>query len=133
MASNQQGLADVLRSLTDTLNKRLAPVWVVVEYEGLPLIGPREAAAYLEQALRRLEDASDKAFGDSFSINIVLYTRGVLVMGRVGGVGVGVFSRDVEGLGLVLHEFRSFVVNLSRVLQGGFSTQGSGNPTPPGG
>jgi hypothetical protein len=62
-----------------------------------------------------------------------LYSRGVLVMARVGGVGVGVFSRDVEGLGLVLHEFRSFVGNLSQILQGGFSTQGSGNPTPSGG
>ncbi|MDT7970044.1 MAG: hypothetical protein RQ842_05715 [Vulcanisaeta sp.] len=133
MASSQQGLAEVLRSLTDTLNKRLNPVWVVVEYEGLPIIGPREAAAFLEQALRRLEDASDKALGDSFSINIVLYSRGVLVMARVGGVGVGVFSRDVEFLGLVLHEFRSFVGVLSQVLQGGFSTQGSGNPTPSGG
>jgi hypothetical protein len=132
LASNQQGLADVLRSLTDTLNKRLNPVWVVVEYEGLPIIGPREAAAFLEQALRRLVDASDKALGDSFSINIVLYSRGVLVMARVGGVGVGVFARDVEVLGLVLHEFRSFVGNLSQVLQRGFSTQGSGNPTPGG-
>ena len=129
MASNQQGLADVLRSLTDTLNRRLNPVWVVIEYNGLPIIGPREAAAFLEQALRRLEDASDKALGDSFSINIVLYSRGVLVMARVGGVGVGVFTRDVEFSGLVLHEFRSFVGVLSQVLQGGFSTQGSGNPT----
>jgi hypothetical protein len=98
----------------------------------LPIIGPREAAAYLEQALRRLMDASDKALGDSFNINIVLYSRGVLVMARVGEVGVGVFTRDVEFLGLVLHEFRSFVGNLSQVLQRGFSTQGSGNPTPSG-
>lgn len=54
-------------------------------------------------------------------------------MARVGGVGVGVFTRGVEGLGLVLHEFRLFVGVLSQVLQGGFSTQGSGNPTPSGG
>jgi hypothetical protein len=55
------------------------------------------------------------------------------VMARVGGVGVGVFTRGVEGLGLVLHEFRLFVGVLSQVLQGGFSTQGSGGPTPSGG
>jgi hypothetical protein len=106
----------VLKSLTDTLNKRLNPVWVVIEYKGLPIIGPREAAAYLEQALRRLVDASDKALGDSFSINIVLYSRGVLVMARVGEVGVGVFSRDLDALGLVLSEFNAFLNSLRNVL-----------------
>ena len=116
MASNQRGLADVLRSLVDALIRRLNPVWVVIEYEGLPIIGPREAAAYLEQALRRLEDASNKALGDSFSINVVLYSRGVLVMARVGEVGVGVFSRDLEALGLVLSEFNAFLNELRRVL-----------------
>jgi hypothetical protein len=116
LGSNQQGLADVLRSLVDALNRRLAPVWVVIEYEGLPIIGPREAAAFLEQALRRLEDASDKALGDSFSINIVIYSRGVLVMTRVGEVGVGVFSRDAEALGLVLSEFNAFLNELRSVL-----------------
>jgi hypothetical protein len=116
LASNQQGLAEVLRSLVDALNRRLAPVWVVIEYEGLPIIGPREAAAYLEQALRRLEEASDKALGDSFSINIVLYSRGVLVMARVGEVGVGVFSRDLDALGLVLSEFNAFLNSLRSVL-----------------
>ena len=116
MASNQQGLAEVLRSLVDALNKRLNPVWVVIEYEGLPIIGPRETAAYLEQALRRLVDASDKALGDSFSINIVLYSRGVLVMARVGEVGVGVFSRDLDALGLVLSEFNAFLNSLRNVL-----------------
>lgn len=116
MESNQQGLADVLRGLVDALNRRLSPVWVVIEYNGLPIIGPREAAAYLEQALRRMEGASDKALGDSFSINIVLYSRGVLVMARVGGVGVGVFSRDVDFLGLVLHEFNAFLNELRNVL-----------------
>jgi len=116
LASNQRGLADVLRSLVDALIRRLNPVWVVIEYEGLPIIGPREAAAYLEQALRRLEDASNKALGDSFSINVVLYSRGVLVMARVGEVGVGVFSRDLEALGLVLSEFNAFLNELRRVL-----------------
>jgi hypothetical protein len=106
----------VLRGLVDALNRRLSPVWVVIEYNGLPIIGPREAAAYLEQALRRMEGASDKALGDSFSINIVLYSRGVLVMARVGGVGVGVFSRDVDFLGLVLHEFNAFLNELRNVL-----------------
>jgi hypothetical protein len=116
LESNQQGLADVLRGLVDALNRRLSPVWVVIEYNGLPIIGPREAAAYLEQALRRMEGASDKALGDSFSINIVLYSRGVLVMARVGGVGVGVFSRDAEALGLVLSEFNAFLNELRNVL-----------------
>jgi hypothetical protein len=106
----------VLRGLVDALNRRLNPVWVVIEYEGLPIIGPREAAAFLEQALRRYLEASDKALGDSFSINIVLYSRGVLVMARVGEVGVGVFSRDAEALGLVLSEFNAFLNELRNVL-----------------
>jgi hypothetical protein len=106
----------VLRSLVNALNRRLAPAWVVVEYKGLPIIGPREAAAYLEQALRRLMDAGGKALGDSFSINIVLYSRGVLVMARVGEVGVGVFSRDVDFLGLVLHELNAFLNGLGHIL-----------------
>jgi hypothetical protein len=37
-------------------------------------------------------------------------------MTRVGGVGVGVFSRDVEALGLVLSEFNVFLNELRSVL-----------------
>jgi hypothetical protein len=37
-------------------------------------------------------------------------------MARVGGVGVGVFSRDLDALGLVLSEFNAFLNSLRNVL-----------------
>lgn len=37
-------------------------------------------------------------------------------MARVGEVGVGVFSRDTESLGLVLSEFNAFLNSLRNAL-----------------